>query len=52
MARRWMTSPTACASARSLFKNLSRAGVAAKSSRTSTRVPCGCAAGTSAPFTP
>ena len=45
MARRLTTSATACASARALFRNFKRAGVAANRSRTSTRAPRGSAAG-------
>ena len=45
-------SATACVSARSDFRNFSRAGVAKKRSRTSTVVPGGCAAGSTAPRSP
>ena len=45
-------SDTACASARSDFRNLSRAGVAANRSRASTRVPDDAAQGSIAPLTP
>ncbi len=40
IASRRTTSPTAVVSARSLFKNFSRAGVAKNKSLTSMRVPC------------
>lgn len=52
MARRRSISETACASARSLFRNFSRAGVKAKRSLTSMRVPKAAAAGRTAPLTP
>ena len=45
IASRRTTSATACASARGLLRNLRRAGVAEKRSRTSTRVPNGCGRG-------
>ena len=45
MARRRSISATACASARSLFRNFSRAGVEMKRSLTSTRVPGAAATG-------
>ena len=47
MARRFTTSLIAAASARSDFRNFSRAGVAKKRSRTSTRVPSDRATGLS-----
>src|SRR5579883_1434406 len=52
MARRLTTSTACCSSVRSALRNLSRAGVAKKRSRTSTRVPGGCAAGWGAPLRP
>ena len=52
MASLFTTSATAWASARSLFRNFSRAGVAANRSRTSTRVPCAKDAGAKAPTSP
>ena len=52
MARRLRISATACASERSLFRNFSRAGVAANRSVTSIRVPGGAEAGRTGPFTP
>jgi hypothetical protein len=52
MARRRIVSPTACASARSLRRNLSRAGVAKKRSRSSTTVPAESAAGRTSPTLP
>ena len=52
MARRFTTSRAACSSLRSAFMNLSRAGVAKKRSRTSTRVPGGWAAGCGRPLRP
>ena len=52
MASRLTISATACASERSLFRNFRRAGVAAKRSVTSTRVPFGAGAGRTGPFTP
>ena len=52
MARRLTTSEMAAFSARSLLRNLSRAGVAENSSRTSTQVPALIAAGRTAPLAP
>ena len=51
-ASRRTTSATACASARSDLRNFSRAGVATKRSRASTRVPTGPAQGATALFAP
>ena len=51
-ARRLTTSATACASLRSDFRNLSRAGVAANRSRASTRVPIPAAQGSTGLFAP
>ncbi len=52
MASRLTISATACASARSLLRNFSRAGVATKRSVTSIRVPTGAEAGRTGCFTP
>ena len=52
MASRFTTSEIAMFSARSLFRNFSRAGVAENSSRTSTRVPGLSAAGRTACLAP
>ena len=52
MASRRTVSRTASASARSDFRNLSRAGVAKNRSRTSTRVPSVPEAGVTSPFAP
>ena len=52
IASRLTMSDMAVASARSDFKNLSRAGVAAKRSRASTRAPSGAAQGSIAPLIP
>ena len=52
IASRLTTSAAACASARSDFRNLSRAGVAANRSRASTRVPTGAAQGSIALLAP
>ena len=52
MARRRIASATWPDSVRGSFRNLSRAGVAKKRSRTSTRVPGGCAAGLGSPLAP
>ena len=52
MARRRIASATWLDSVRGSFRNLSRAGVAKKRSRTSTRVPGGCAAGLGSPLAP
>jgi hypothetical protein len=51
MARRFTTSDTAIISERSDFMNLSRAGVAKKRSRTSTRVPLSLSAAQADGFT-
>ena len=51
-ARRFTASTAAAVSARSDFRNFSRAGVAKNRSRTSTRVPKPSAAGFTADFTP
>ncbi len=51
-ARRFTTSTAAAVSARSDFRNFSRAGVAKNRSRTSTRVPGPSAAGFTADFAP
>ena len=52
MASRLMTSPIACASARSVRRNLSRAGVAKNRSRRVTIVPPFNAAGRTSPMRP
>ena len=52
MARRRIASATWLDSVRGSLRNLSRAGVAKKRSRTSTRVPGGCAAGLGSPLAP
>ena len=52
MASRRMASATWPDSVRGSFRNFSRAGVAKKRSRTSTRVPGGCAAGLGSPLAP
>jgi len=52
MASRRTESTARSRSVRGVFRNLSRAGVAKNRSRTSTRVPGGCAAGTGADFLP
>ena len=52
MARRRIASATWLDSVRGSLRNFSRAGVAKKRSRTSTRVPGGCAAGLGSPLAP
>ena len=52
MASRRIASATWLDSVRGSFRNLSRAGVAKNSSRTSTLVPCGCAAGRGSALAP